>query len=79
MLAFASRDWLRVHGEEDLLSDKYSSQALRLLIPILDRPVELLDDTVLAAVVLLRLYEETIGASIPLMAEFSSLGIVNLI
>ncbi|KAH6663316.1 hypothetical protein F5X68DRAFT_251533 [Plectosphaerella plurivora] len=60
ILAFASRDWLRVNGEEDLESDKYSSQALQLLIPILDRPVELLDETVLAAIVLLRLYEETI-------------------
>lgn len=33
-----------------------------MLIPILDGPVEALDENVLAAIVLLRLYEERTGS-----------------
>ncbi|KAI1017562.1 hypothetical protein LB504_003754 [Fusarium proliferatum] len=47
-----------VTGIDDESSEEYHSQALRILIPILDDPMSSLDENLLAAAVLLRLYEE---------------------
>lgn len=46
---------------EDEWSGTYYGSALQILIPILDGPIESLDENVLAAIVLLRLYEEMSG------------------
>ncbi|KAI9897385.1 hypothetical protein N3K66_007241 [Trichothecium roseum] len=58
ILAFSSRDWCSLKGVDDAWSDAYYSRALQILIPVLDDPIELLDENVLAAIVLLRLHEE---------------------
>ncbi|KAJ3545699.1 hypothetical protein NM208_g2387 [Fusarium decemcellulare] len=58
ILAFSSRQLVLITGIEDASSETYHSYALRILIPILDDPISSLDENVLAAVVLLRLYEE---------------------
>jgi hypothetical protein len=50
---------------EDDVSATYYSHALRMLIPILDGPVEALDENILAAIVLLRSYEEFSGMKQP--------------
>ncbi|KAI1046767.1 hypothetical protein LB505_011134 [Fusarium chuoi] len=47
-----------VTGIDDESSEEYHSHALRILIPILDDPMSSLDENLLAAAVLLRLYEE---------------------
>lgn len=61
ILAFSSRDWCSLKGVDDAWSDAYYSRALQILIPVLDDPIELLDENVLAAIVLLRLHEEMSG------------------
>lgn len=43
---------------------KYNSRALNYLIPLLDEPLEALDENVLAAICLLRLVEEMEGNAI---------------
>ncbi|KLO94706.1 ARCA protein [Fusarium fujikuroi] len=58
ILAFSSRHQVMVTGIDDESSEEYHSQALRILIPILDDPMSSLDENLLAAAVLLRLYEE---------------------
>ncbi|ENH65010.1 hypothetical protein FOC1_g10001578 [Fusarium oxysporum f. sp. cubense race 1] len=47
-----------ITGIDDESSEEYHSYALRILIPILDDPMSSLDENLLAAAVLLRLYEE---------------------
>ncbi|KLP14152.1 ARCA protein [Fusarium fujikuroi] len=58
ILAFSSRHQVMVTGIDDGSSEEYHSHALRILIPILDDPMSSLDENLLAAAVLLRLYEE---------------------
>ncbi|KAG4253862.1 hypothetical protein FPRO03_14209 [Fusarium proliferatum] len=58
ILAFSSRHQVMVTGVDDESSEEYHSYALRILIPILDDPMSSLDENLLAAAVLLRLYEE---------------------
>jgi wobble nucleotide-excising tRNase len=50
-----------ITGINDESSEEYHSYALRILIPILDDPMSSLDENLLAAAVLLRLYEEMCG------------------
>ncbi|KAG5656759.1 hypothetical protein KAF25_010312 [Fusarium avenaceum] len=58
ILAFSSRHQVLITGIDDESSEEYHSYALRILIPILDDPMSSLDENLLAAAVLLRLYEE---------------------
>ncbi|KAL1632866.1 hypothetical protein SLS58_011313 [Diplodia intermedia] len=58
ILALASRHLARVSGVEDFSSAEYMSECLRILIPVLDDPLGALDENLLAAIVILRLYEE---------------------
>ncbi|KAI9146737.1 NADPH--cytochrome P450 reductase [Paramyrothecium foliicola] len=58
ILAFASRDWFLLNGSDHDPSEAYCAQALQILIPVLDGPIESLDENILAGIVLLRLYEE---------------------
>ncbi|OJD29996.1 zn 2cys6 transcription factor [Diplodia corticola] len=58
ILALASRHLARVSGVEDFRSAEYMSECLRILIPVLDDPLGALDENLLAAIVILRLYEE---------------------
>ena len=61
ILAFSSRHLTLMTGQEDPSTDTYYSQALRILIPILNDPIEALNENVLAGIILLRLYEEISG------------------
>lgn len=61
ILAFSSRHLMVIAGTEDIVSATYYGQALRILIPILSGPVDALDENILAAIVLLRSYEEFSG------------------
>ncbi|KAK0621080.1 hypothetical protein DIS24_g11473 [Lasiodiplodia hormozganensis] len=58
ILALASRHLARVTQVEDFRSAEYMSECLRILIPVLDDPLGALDENLLAAIVILRLYEE---------------------
>ncbi|KAH7176388.1 hypothetical protein EDB81DRAFT_632211, partial [Dactylonectria macrodidyma] len=71
ILAFSSRHLELMIGKADQSCEDYHSMALRLLIPILDDPVGALNENLLAAVVLLRLYEEMseVDASIHLIGS----------
>lgn len=48
-------------NNRDEVSATYYSKALRILIPILDGPIEELDENILAAIVVLRAFEELSG------------------
>lgn len=48
-------------GDDDNESAVYHSKCLQLLIPSLDNPMLGLDENLLAAIVILRLYEERVG------------------
>lgn len=61
ILALASRHLARVSGSEDIKSAEYMSECLRIMIPVLDDPLGALDENLLAAIVILRLYEEMDG------------------
>lgn len=61
ILAFSSRFVALVSGVGWGRAADYYSHAVQMLIPILDGPIEALDENVLAAIVLLRLYEERTG------------------
>lgn len=62
ILAFACQHSELVGGtQDDTESASYYNQALRLLIPELDRSADQFDENVLAGIVLLRLYEERSG------------------
>lgn len=61
MLAFASRQLSCKTGVPDPASDDYYANALRILIPLLDDPVQSVSENTLAGIVLLRLYEEFSG------------------
>ena len=61
ILALSSRSLSRVNGTEDVDSPRYLTQCLEILIPVLDDPLESLDENLLAAIVILRLYEEADG------------------
>ncbi|GME52276.1 Zn 2cys6 transcription factor protein [Neofusicoccum parvum] len=58
ILALSSRHLARVSGSEDFKSAEYMSECLRIMIPVLDDPLGALDENLLAAIVILRLYEE---------------------
>ncbi|KAK8183121.1 hypothetical protein IWZ00DRAFT_368909 [Phyllosticta capitalensis] len=58
ILALTSRVLNGAHGTEDLQSASYMSECLRILIPVLEDPLAALDENLLAAIVILRLYEE---------------------
>lgn len=59
--------WGMKTGKDDPACDKYYGNALRLLIPRLDDPIELIDDNVLASIVFLRLSEESFCKLVHLM------------
>lgn len=61
ILALASRHLARVSGAEDFKSAEYMSECLQMMIPVLDDPLGALDENLLAAIVILRLYEEMDG------------------
>ncbi|KAI8712523.1 hypothetical protein NCS52_01350700 [Fusarium sp. LHS14.1] len=58
ILAFSSRHLVLMTGKECGDTERYYSCALRILIPILDDSEASINENLLAAVVLLRLYEE---------------------
>ncbi|CAM1501233.1 Fc.00g103950.m01.CDS01 [Cosmosporella sp. VM-42] len=58
ILAFSSRHLYLMTGREDPNCETYYNQAVQILIPTLDAPLETLDENVLAGIILLRLYEE---------------------
>ncbi|KAF2452414.1 hypothetical protein BDY21DRAFT_173906 [Lineolata rhizophorae] len=58
LLAFSSHHLSILSGYEDDSPARYYSSALQILIPILDGPINALNEDILAAIVLLRLYEE---------------------
>lgn len=74
ILAFSSLDWCLTTGTDDEWSSTYYSHALQILIPVLNGPIETLDENVLAGIVLLRLYEEISGNSKVNVCAISSKG-----
>ncbi|KKY35047.1 putative zn 2cys6 transcription factor [Diaporthe ampelina] len=61
ILAFACQHLELTTNTQDTESASYYNQALRLLIPELDRSADHFDENVLCGIVLLRLYEERSG------------------
>lgn len=62
--AFAARHLSYTLGYDPSISEDFHKQCIRLLIPALSVPEIATDDTLLAALVLLRLYEHMTGMSI---------------
>ncbi|KAK3196684.1 hypothetical protein K4F52_000028 [Lecanicillium sp. MT-2017a] len=58
LLAYSSCQVARKSGVQDGTCDAYYANALRILIPLLDDPVQSVSENTLASIVLLRLYEE---------------------
>ncbi|KAF2083319.1 hypothetical protein K490DRAFT_51991 [Saccharata proteae CBS 121410] len=58
IMAVSARHLSRSSNTQDTASAKYMSKCLRILIPLLDDPVGVLDENLVAAIVILRLYEE---------------------
>ncbi|KAF4811134.1 Quinate permease [Colletotrichum siamense] len=58
IIALASRSLCSIAGTDDSKPSTYYSHALQYLIPILDSSFEALNEEVLAAIVILRQYEE---------------------
>ncbi|OCL03330.1 hypothetical protein AOQ84DRAFT_152074 [Glonium stellatum] len=58
ILASASRHVAFVSKIEDTESAKYHNKCLENLIPILDNPLDILDENLFAAIIILRQYEE---------------------
>ncbi|WYZ40852.1 hypothetical protein EsH8_IV_001193 [Colletotrichum jinshuiense] len=58
IIALASRSLCAIKGSEDSKPSTYYSHALQILIPVLDDSIEALNEEVLAAIVILRQYEE---------------------
>jgi hypothetical protein len=61
ILASSARHMALIEGKEDNESHEYHDKCLQILIPILDDPLESLDDSLFAAVIILRQYEEYDG------------------
>jgi len=61
ILALASQHLSVLVGAEDRDSAAYYSRSLQILIPFLDDPLMALDENLLAAIVILRLYEERLS------------------
>lgn len=61
LLAYSSCQYSRKAGVQDGTCDAYYANALRILIPLLDDPVQSVSENTLASIVLLRLYEEFSG------------------
>ena len=66
ILASASRHIAWISKVEDTESGKYHDKCLQILIPLLDNPVNVLDDNLFAAMVVLRQYEEYDGKALQL-------------
>ncbi|KAN0099556.1 hypothetical protein V8E51_013331 [Hyaloscypha variabilis] len=58
ILASASRHIAWISKIEDTESGRYHDKCLQILIPLLDSPVDVLDDNLFAAIIILRQYEE---------------------
>ncbi|OLN83445.1 hypothetical protein CCHL11_03083 [Colletotrichum chlorophyti] len=58
IVALASRSLCSISGTEDSKPSTYYSHALQFLIPLLSGPIDTLNEEVLAAIVILRQYEE---------------------
>nr|XP_036586844.1 zn 2cys6 transcription factor [Colletotrichum truncatum]KAF6797401.1 zn 2cys6 transcription factor [Colletotrichum truncatum] len=58
IIALASRSLCSIAGTDDSKPSSYYSHALQILIPLLDSSFEALNEEVLAAIVILRQYEE---------------------
>lgn len=58
IFALASLHRNTLLGIEDTVPEEYHNQCLQLLIPVLDDPQGVVDENFLAAVVILRSYEE---------------------
>lgn len=63
IIALASRSLCCIKGTDDSKPSTYYSHALQILIPILGSSTEALNEEVLAAIVILRQYEEMTGES----------------
>lgn len=61
ILAYSARQVSLTTGVDKNSHSSYYSHALRILIPIFDNPSEAQNENVLAAIVILRSYEEMFG------------------
>lgn len=61
ILASASRHIAWISKVEDTESGNYHDKCLQILIPLLDSPVNVLDENLFAAIIILRQYEEYDG------------------
>ena len=61
--AFAARHLSNVSDFDPSVAEKFHEQCIRLLIPALSDPDVAADDAVLAALVILRVYEQMTGTS----------------
>ena len=64
LCAFTARHLSCTLGYDPAIGEDFHKQCIRLLIPALSDPEIVTDDTLLAALVLLRLYEHMTGMSI---------------
>ncbi|KAL0260544.1 hypothetical protein SLS55_004233 [Diplodia seriata] len=58
ILAVAARHWSRVGEYDPYIAERYHSECLKHLIPMLDETAALMDENLLAATVILRFLEE---------------------
>lgn len=61
ILASASRHIAFISKVEDTESAKYHNKCLQILIPVLDNPIDVLDENLFVAIIILRQYEEYDG------------------
>lgn len=64
ILAFSSRHVSRFSGYDETEALQYHTQCLQLLIPVLSAPDNEVSEDVLAAIAILRQYEEMDGSSV---------------
>jgi hypothetical protein len=65
LLAFSARHLSRTSDYDPAIADYYHQKCVRLLIPMLDQKELVADETLFAAAVILRAFEETDGKNIP--------------
>ncbi|KAK5417443.1 hypothetical protein LTR20_004605 [Exophiala xenobiotica] len=78
ILAFSARHLSRTTGFDSQAADHYHEECVSLLIPTLDHKDIVMDETVFAAAVILRAFEETNGtSSFPLLFEKALLNVTR--
>jgi hypothetical protein len=61
LLAFSARHLSRTSDYDPAIADYYHQKCVRLMIPMLDQKELVADETLFAAAVILRAFEETDG------------------